>query len=103
MPRTRRSSQPYWSLEAVALVGARAPLDEDYSVLCDRVEACLKDVVSSQMLSDVPLGCFLSGGIDFSLVAALMQSASRRKIRTYSIGFEDTRFNEADYARSLAM
>ena len=94
--------QPYWSLEAVALKGARERFEDDYLALCDRVEACLKDVVASQMLSDVPLGCFLSGGIDSSLVAALMQGASRHKIRTFSIGFEDARFNEADHARQVA-
>ena len=98
----RSEPQPYWSLETVALEGVLAPLYDDYSELCDRVEACLRDVVSSQMLSDVPLGCFLSGGVNSSLVAALMQSASRRKIRTFSIGFEDARFNEAGYARRVA-
>ena len=94
--------QPYWSVADVALQGARTRLAADYSELCDRVEAQLREVVSSQMLSDVPLGCFLSGGIDFSLVAAVMQSVSRRKIRTYSIGFEDARFNEAEHARGVA-
>jgi asparagine synthase (glutamine-hydrolysing) len=94
--------QPYWSLEATVLEGRLGRLDHDYPTLCEQVEACLRDVVSSQMLSDVPLGCFLSGGVDSSLVAALMQSASRRKIRTFSIGFEDTRFNEAEYARRVA-
>ena len=101
-PSDTQDPQPYWSLEAIALEGARAPLDDDYSTLCDRVEARLKEVVSSQTLSDVPLGCFLSGGVDSSLVAALMQSGSSRKIRTFSIGFEDARFNEAAHARRVA-
>ncbi len=98
----RPEPQPYWSLESVASEGVRARLDENYPELCDRVEACLRGVVSSQMLSDVPLGCFLSGGVDSSLLAALMQRASRRKIRTFSIGFEDARFNEAEHARRVA-
>jgi asparagine synthase (glutamine-hydrolysing) len=97
-----RDPVPYWSLEATALKGTRARLEDDYPALCNQVEACLKDVISSHMLSDVPLGCFLSGGIDSSLVAALMQSVSQRKIRTFSIGFEDARFNEADHARRVA-
>ena len=94
--------QPYWSLEAVILEGGRESLTDDYSALCDRVEACLKDVVASQMLSDVPLGCFLSGGVDSSLVAALMQAGSRQKVHTFSIGFADERFNEAVHARQVA-
>jgi asparagine synthase (glutamine-hydrolysing) len=98
----RPEPQPYWSLKNVASEGVRAPLEENYLELCNQVEACIRDVVSSQMLSDVPLGCFLSGGVDSSLVAALMQRASRRKIRTFSIGFEDARFNEAEYARRVA-
>jgi asparagine synthase (glutamine-hydrolysing) len=98
----RPEPQPYWSLESTALKGTRARLDGDYVALCDRVEACLQEVVSSQMLSDVPLGCFLSGGIDSSLIASLMQRVSGRKIRTFSIGFEDARFNEAGHARRVA-
>ena len=94
--------QAYWRLETVALEGSDKRLEDDYSVLCDQVESCLKEVVASQMLSDVPLGCFLSGGIDFSLVAALMQGASRQKIRTFTMGFDDHRFNEADHARQVA-
>jgi asparagine synthase (glutamine-hydrolysing) len=97
-----REPQPYWSVEVVALQGARQRLEDDYPALCDRVENCLKDVVASQMLSDVPVGCFLSGGIDSSLVAALMKSGSRQRIRTFSIGFEDERFNEAEHARLVA-
>ena len=85
----RPEAQAYWSLEAVAVDGVGASLSGNYREMCDRVEACLQEIVASQMLSDVPLGCFLSGGVDSSLVAALMQSASRRKIRTFSIGFED--------------
>ena len=94
--------EAYWSLEAVAFEGSNQRLEDDYSVLCDQVESCLKEVVASQMLSDVPLGCFLSGGIDSSLVAALMQGVSRQKIRTFTMGFHDERFNEADYARQVA-
>ena len=94
--------QAYWWLETVALEGSDKRLEDDYSVLCDQVESCLKEVVASQMLSDVPLGCFLSGGIDSSLVAALMQGVSRQKIRTFTMGFDDQRFNEADHARQVA-
>jgi asparagine synthase (glutamine-hydrolysing) len=67
-----------------------------------KLERVLEEVVSDQMLSDVPLGCFLSGGVDSSLVASLMQAASDQQIRTFSIGFEDPRFNEAPHAAAVA-
>ena len=68
----------------------------------DQLETTLEDVVGEQMLSDVPLGCFLSGGIDSSLIAALMQSRSTQKVRTFSIGFSEARFNEAPHAAAVA-
>lgn len=66
------------------------------------LEGVLGEVVSEQMISDVPLGCFLSGGVDSSLVASLMQARSDRQIQTFSIGFEDARFNEAPHAAAVA-
>lgn len=68
----------------------------------DHLEATLGQVVEEQMLSDVPLGCFLSGGVDSSLVAALMQSRSTRPVRTFAIGFGEARFNEAPHAAAVA-
>lgn len=94
--------KPYWSLEAVALAGVRQVNRGDYAALCREVETCLEEVVASQMLSDVPLGCFLSGGIDSTLVAALMQRTSRGTTRTFSIGFQNQRFDEAGHARLVA-
>ncbi|ADP69689.1 asparagine synthase (glutamine-hydrolyzing) [Rhodomicrobium vannielii ATCC 17100] len=90
----------YWSLGAT--IAAAEPLGGDYRAMCNEVEACLAEVVRSQMLSDVPLGCFLSGGIDSSLTAALMTRAAKGPVRTYAIGFEDARFNEAPHARRVA-
>ena len=68
----------------------------------DRLEDALETVVEEQMLSDVPLGCFLSGGVDSSLVAALMQSKSSQPVRTFAIGFSEARFNEAPHAAAVA-
>lgn len=68
----------------------------------DRLEGTLGGVVEEQMLSDVPLGCFLSGGVDSSLVAALMQSRSAQPVRTFAIGFSEARFNEAPHAAAVA-
>jgi asparagine synthase (glutamine-hydrolysing) len=68
----------------------------------DRLESTLGQVVEEQMLSDVPLGCFLSGGVDSSLIAALMQSRSTLPVRTFAIGFSEERFNEAPHAAAVA-
>lgn len=66
------------------------------------VESRLAEVVSNQMVADVPLGAFLSGGIDSSLVVALMQKASARPVRTFTIGFRDEAYDEATHARAVA-
>ena len=68
----------------------------------DHLEMTLGQVVEEQMLSDVPLGCFLSGGVDSSLIASLMQSRSGKPIRTFAIGFSEARFNEAPHAAAVA-
>lgn len=67
-----------------------------------QLESTLNTVIKGQMLSDVPLGCFLSGGLDSSLVAALMQQNSASKIKTFSIGFEDKEHDEAVFAKDIA-
>lgn len=68
----------------------------------EKVKNKLQEVVSMQKISDVPLGAFLSGGIDSSLITALMQTGSSTKVRTYSIGFDVPHFNEAPFAKNVA-
>lgn len=68
----------------------------------DGLETTLGNVIEEQMLSDVSLGCFLSGGVDSSLVAALMQSRSSQPVRTFAVGFNEARFNEAPHAAAVA-
>ena len=91
----------YWDLGSVVDHGLRAPLTDRNEAL-DTLEATLRDAVSRQMLSDVPLGAFLSGGIDSSLITALMQSVSSAPVRSFTIGFEQQEFNEAPHAAAVA-
>jgi asparagine synthase (glutamine-hydrolysing) len=80
----------------------RRPTITDSDEAVNALEQVMEEVVGEQMLSDVPLGCFLSGGVDSSLVASLMQAGSDRQIHSFSIGFEDPRFNEAPHAAAVA-
>lgn len=66
------------------------------------LEKTLKEAVAQQMSADVPLGAFLSGGVDSSLIVALMQAQSTKPVKTFSIGFDDPRFNEAEFAKAVA-
>jgi asparagine synthase (glutamine-hydrolysing) len=99
--RTTRP-QPYWSVQTIAEAGVARPFNGDEKEAGERLHALLRQSVAQQMVADVPVGAFLSGGIDSSLVAALMQAHSRRPVRTFSIGFEQRSFNEANYAKAVA-
>ena len=91
--------QAYWSLEEVA---ALAPVQMEDVPAVDQLEALLKQSVAGQMVADVPVGAFLSGGIDSSAVVALMQAQSTRAVKTFSIGFNEPGYNEAEHARAVA-
>ncbi|MBL7671913.1 MAG: asparagine synthase (glutamine-hydrolyzing) [Bdellovibrionaceae bacterium] len=92
----------YWNLKdlssnSVKLAGHLTP-----EVAIQRLEEILRKAISQQMIADVPLGAFLSGGVDSSLIVALMQSESKKKVKTFCIGFSNQSHNEADYAREVA-
>ena len=93
---------PYWSAQDVAERGIAEPFRGTVAEAVGQLDDLLRDAVNLRMLADVPVGAFLSGGIDSSTVVALMQAQSGRPVRTFSIGFHDAQWNEAGYARRVA-
>ena len=94
---------PYWSLEEARAAGeAAAARSLDPQERVEALESLLSDAVKRRMIADVPLGAFLSGGIDSSLVVALMQRGSVDPVRTFTIGFDVPEHDESDDARLIA-
>ena len=93
---------PYWSARRAAEAGAAAPFEGTEAEGVDRLEALLREAVGLQMVADVPLGAFLSGGVDSSTIVALMQAQSPRPVKTFTIGFEEAGYDEARYAKEVA-
>jgi asparagine synthase (glutamine-hydrolysing) len=101
-PDARPEPRRYWDAVAVARAGAEHGTLRRPDDVVDELEALLQRVVGEHLVADVPLGAFLSGGIDSSLVVALTRSASRARLRTFSIGFDDAAFDESAHARAVA-
>jgi asparagine synthase (glutamine-hydrolysing) len=100
--RLRIRIRPWWSLARVAETGQSNPLELEPPELEAELDRLLRVAVRQRMVADVPLGAFLSGGIDSSTVVALMQAQSLRPVRTFTIGFSDARYDEAESARRIA-
>lgn len=92
----------YWSGFEATESGVANPFAGTAEQAVDELEILLKDAVRQQMMADVPLGAFLSGGIDSSTVVALMQVQSSRPVKTFSIGFHEEGYNEAEHAKAVA-
>lgn len=101
-PFTEWSIKDYWNIKAIAKKGQQNLFAGSFEEASGELEGLIIDSIKGQMISDVPLGAFLSGGIDSTLTVALMQSISDRPVRTFTIGFEDERYNEAQYAAESA-
>lgn len=101
-PGTLPAPVPYWSARDAVLAALDDPVTGTPEELTDRLEEVLVRSVGARMVADVPVGAFLSGGIDSSVVVALMQQVSARPVRTFTIGFDDKAFDESSDARAVA-
>lgn len=92
----------FWSVAEVARAGVTSPLGGSDEAIVSELHEKLSAAVGLRMIADVPLGAFLSGGIDSSLVVALMQAQSSRPVQTFTIGFHEQEYNEAAHAKRVA-
>lgn len=101
-PGTPPAPRRWWSLEDVIRRGRLQPFQGDYAEGVEQLDQMLREAVSLRMLADVPVGAFLSGGVDSSLIVAHMQALSSRPIKTFTIGFTEYEYDEAPYARRIS-
>jgi asparagine synthase (glutamine-hydrolysing) len=96
------TTHAYWSPRQAVEDARRRPLEGPANVLADQLESVLSDSVAARMVADVPVGAFLSGGVDSSVVVALMQQHSERPVRTFTVGFANRAFDESAEAAAVA-
>ena len=92
----------YWSVREAAINGQEHPFKGTRQEAADEIERLLRESISEQMVADVPVGAFLSAGIDSSTIVALMQAQSGRRVRSFTIGMDNPDYNEAVYAKEIA-
>lgn len=95
------NTQSYWNIDHIAQTQSQTLYTDDTKAIND-LESLLTQVIQNQMISDVPLGAFLSGGVDSSAIVALMQKINSQKTNTFSIGFDNAEYNEANHAKAVA-
>jgi asparagine synthase (glutamine-hydrolysing) len=93
----------YWSAREAVERGLQNPFQGDDQEAVAELDRLLKESVRDRMIADVPLGAFLSGGIDSSTIVALMQAQSTRPVKTFTIGFQEAGRNEAEYAKEVSL
>ena len=94
--------QSYWSVKQVAKKGQENQFKGSFEEAADELERLLKASISEQMVADVPVGAFLSAGIDSSTIVALMQSLNKNKVKSFTIGMKEKGYNEAVFAKDIA-
>lgn len=97
-----QAPETWWSVQAVALAGAKAPLELSDTEAVDELDRLLRQSLQGQCLADVPLGAFLSGGIDSSTIVAVMQAMSGQPVRSFTIGVPEAGLDESAEARAVA-
>ena len=101
-PYQEPKASAYWSVREAAINGQEHPFKGTRQEAADELERLLRESISEQMVADVPVGAFLSAGIDSSTIVALMQAQSGRRVRSFTIGMDNPDYNEAVYAKEIA-
>ena len=102
-PFNKYNVKTYWSMQETAVYGQQHLFGGNEEEAAEELERLLKESVRGQMVADVPIGAFLSAGIDSSTIVSLMQSLSDRQIRSFTIGMWEKEFNEAEIAKEIAL
>ena len=92
----------YWSAKSIIETGVNHPFEGTEQEAVEQLDRMLREAIGLRMIADVPLGAFLSGGVDSSVVVSLMQAQSTKPVKTFTIGFREADYNEAIYAAAVA-